>query len=146
MDDPFERRMAQDHQSVAVGEHVADAAGAVRQEPAGVDDHVGVEGAERLRDGGPGLLVGHRAGDAREAEEDGEATGETLDVVPHGVGVERLAGPRRTATPSREGGRRAEPRSQVAAEGIRFDQEDPTPSGPARGRARWLPWSPLANP
>ena len=68
--------MAQDDQDVAVGEHVADAAGEVREEPAGVDDHVGVEGAERLHDGGPGLLVGHRAGDAREAEEDGEATGE----------------------------------------------------------------------
>ena len=131
MDDPLERRMAQDDQDVAVCEHVADAAGEVREEPAGVDDHVGVEGAERLHDGGPGLLVGHRAGDAREAEEDGKAAGETLDVVPHGVGVERPPG-RGEQRGQAEGGRRAETRSQVAAEGIRFDQEDPTPSGPAR--------------
>ena len=61
MDDPLERRIAQDDQGVAVCEHVADAAGEVGKEPAGVDDHVGVEGAERLRDGGPRLLVGHGA-------------------------------------------------------------------------------------
>ncbi len=61
MDDPLERRIAQDDQDIAVCEHVADAAGEVRKEPAGVDDHVGVEGAQRLRDGGPGLLVGHGA-------------------------------------------------------------------------------------
>ena len=101
MDDPLERRIAQDDQDIAVCEHVADAAGEVRKQPAGVDDHVGVEGAQRLRDGGPRLLVGHGALHAGEAEEHGKAAGEMVDVVPDALGGERRAEPRRTARRAR---------------------------------------------
>ena len=72
----------------------------MRKEPAGVDDHVGVEGAQRLRDGGPRLLVGHGALDVGVAEEHGKAAGEMVDVVPMPSGVsDRLAAANSDASP-----------------------------------------------
>ena len=69
--------------------------------------------------------------DVGEAEEHGKAAGEMVDVVPDGLGGERAPGRgEQRGEPAGDG--RAVAGGQVAAEGIGFDQEDPTPGGPAR--------------
>ncbi len=92
VDDPFERRIAHDEEDVALLKQLAGAAGKVRQEPAGVDHHVGVETPQRCGHHRPGLLIGGGTLDAREAEEYGQTTGEMVDVVPDGIGGERAPG------------------------------------------------------
>ena len=113
-------------------EQFAGAAGEVRQEPAGVDHHVGVETPQRCGHHRPGLLIGGGPLDAREAEEHGQTTGEMVDVVPDGIGGERAPG-RGEERRETGGDGRAVARGQVAPEGIGFDQEDLPTARPSGG-------------
>ena len=93
MDDPLERRIAEDDQGVGVFEHVANATSEVGKEPAGVDHHIGVEGAQRFRDGGPGLLVGHGPATSVRPNRTGRPPGScsTWSQTASGVSVRRAA-------------------------------------------------------
>ena len=68
MDDRLQRRFAQEQQGVGLIENVANAAGELRKQPAGIDDDIGVESGEDLCDRRLRLLVGDGLMDTGEAE------------------------------------------------------------------------------
>ena len=93
MDDPLERRIAQDDQDIAVCEHVADAAGEV-------EEGAGRRRPPRRRRGRPAppAMTGHAFSLATapvhvgETEQHGKTAGEMVDVVPDVLGGERAPG------------------------------------------------------
>ena len=96
VDDRPQRRFAQHDQDVGLGQDGADTAGELGKQPAGVDHDIGVEPGEGLGDRRPRVLVGGGLSHTGESEQNRKATGELVHVVPHGLGGERRAGPRRT--------------------------------------------------
>ena len=115
------------------------AAGEVGKQPAGVDHDIGVEGAERIGDGRPGLLVGDGLAHAGETEQDRKATGELFDVVPDGLGGEGAPG-RGEQRGEAAGDGHAVAGGEVAAEGVGLDQEDPASGRASSPPGRWPRW------
>ena len=139
MDDGLERRLAQDHQGISTGQHLPHSAAEVGEQSAHVDHDIGVEGAERIGDDRPGLLVGDGLVHAAQTEEHRETPGEVVDVVPDVLGgrVRRAAAKSEDET---TGGGHGVAGSEVTAEGIGLDQEDPAPLRPAGGQGGGAPW------
>src|ERR1035437_3947002 len=57
----------------------------MRKQPADVDDDIGVEPGQGLGDHRPRLLVGDSLVNTGEAEQNREAAGKLMDVIPHGT-------------------------------------------------------------
>src|ERR1035437_5321598 len=103
----------------------------MRKQPADVDDDIGVEPGQGLGDHRPRLLVGDSLVNTGEAEQNREAAGKLMDVIPHGTRGQGAPG-RGEQGGEAAGDGYAVAGCEVAAKGIGFHEEDTPTCRPAR--------------